>query len=83
MELKNIKALKPKKKSASVMEIYGNSEIVIDGCKGVSDYSESFIKLDLGGRCVKISGASLTVCSYIYEQADIKGEIVSLEFDDD
>lgn len=63
-----------------MIEIYGDNEVVVDGCKGVSDYSENFIKLDLGRRFVKISGVSLTVSSYIYEQASIKGEIVSLEF---
>lgn len=80
MELKNLKALRLNEKSGGVIELYGNKEVIVDGCKGVSDYSDSFIKLDLGEIEVKISGASLTVCSYIYEQASIKGEIVSLEF---
>lgn len=83
MEIKSIKDIKLKTHPSSFIELYGNSEAVIDGCKGVSDYSESFIKLDLGQKKVKISGDALTVSSYIYESASVKGNIVSVEFTDD
>lgn len=65
------------------IEMYGNREIIVDGCKSVADYSGGYIKLDLGEKFLKICGNELTVTSYIYEQADIKGEIVSLEFTTD
>lgn len=65
------------------LEMYGNKEVIVDGCKSVADYSGGYIKLDLGNKFLKISGNELTVISYVFEQADIKGEIVSLEFTTD
>ncbi|MBR2877063.1 MAG: YabP/YqfC family sporulation protein [Clostridia bacterium] len=62
------------------IELYGNKQVVIDGCKAVIDYSESFLKLELDNISVKITGNNLIIESYIYEQLDLKGEIVALEF---
>ena len=62
------------------IELHGNREIIIDGAKGVIDYSEDFLKIDLGNICLKISGHNLVIESFIYEQIDVKGEIISLEF---
>ena len=62
------------------IELYGNKHIIIDGAKGVIDYSEDFLKIDLGNICLKISGRNLVIESFIYEQIDVKGEIVTVEF---
>ena len=62
------------------IELFGNKQIIIDGAKGVIDYSEDFLKIDLGNICLKISGRNLVIESFIYEQIDVKGEIISLEF---
>ena len=37
------------------IELFGNKQIIIDGAKGVIDYSEDFLKIDLGNICLKIS----------------------------
>jgi sporulation protein YqfC len=62
------------------IELYGNKQVIIEGAKGVIDYSEDILKIDLGNICLKISGRNLVIESFIYEQIDIKGEIVALEF---
>lgn len=62
------------------IELYGNKQIIIDGAKGVIDYSEDFLKIDLGNICLKISGRNLVIESFIYEQIEVKGEIVTVEF---
>lgn len=62
------------------IELFGNKQIIIDGCKGVIDYNEDFLKLDLGKIILKVTGKNLVIDSYIYEQVDLKGEIVSVEF---
>lgn len=62
------------------IELYGNKQIIIEGCKGVIDYCEDFLKLDLGSITLKVTGRDLIIESYIYEQIDLKGEIVSVEF---
>ena len=60
--------------------LYGNKQAIIEGCKGVVDYSEEFLKLDLGKLVLKISGRDLVIESYVYEELELKGEIVSVEF---
>ena len=62
------------------IELFGNKQIIVDGCKGVIDYNEDFLKLDLGKIILKVTGKNLVIDSYIYEQVDLKGEIVSVEF---
>lgn len=62
------------------IELYGNKQVIIEGCKGVVDYCEDFLKLDLGNMTLKVTGRDLVIESYIYEQIDLKGEIVSVEF---
>ena len=62
------------------IELFGNTQIIVDGCKGVIDYNEDFLKLDLGKIVLKVTGRNLVIDSYIYEQVDLKGEIVSVEF---
>lgn len=62
------------------IELYGNKQIIIDGAKGVIDYSEDFLKIDLGNICLKISGNKLVIESFVYEQIDVKGEIITVEF---
>ena len=59
------------------IELFGNKQIIVDGCKGVIDYNEDFLKLDLGKIVLKVTGRNLIIDSYIYEQVDLKGEIVS------
>ena len=62
------------------IELYGNKQIIIDGAKSVIDYSEDFLKIDLGNICLKISGNKLVIESFVYEQIDVKGEIITVEF---
>ncbi len=62
------------------IELFGNKQIIVDGCKGVVDYNEDYLKLDLGKIILKVTGRGLVIDSYIYEQVDLKGEIVSVEF---
>ena len=62
------------------IELYGNKRVIVEGCKGVVDYNEDFLKLDLGNIILKVTGRSLVIESYIYEQIDLKGEIISVEF---
>lgn len=76
MKLKSIKEESIK----GNIELYGNKQVIVEGCKGVVDYCEDFLKLDLGNIILKITGSNLIIESYIYEQIDLKGEIFSVEF---
>lgn len=65
---------------SSFIELSGNREAVIEGCRGVLDFGESSIALSLGKMNVRIIGDELTVASFVYGQALVRGNICGLEF---
>lgn len=67
-------------KHASNIEMYSDRELIADGCKAVCDYETDFIRLDMGNLEMTVRGAELAVESYAYEQIDITGKIISVEF---
>lgn len=62
------------------IEFRGNYDVVIEGCKGIIDYEESGISLNLGKMIVRFGGADLEISSFFEEQAIIKGTVVIMEF---
>ena len=64
----------------SHIEISGNREVIVDGCKGVLQYDEDVIKLNAGRLVIKFSGSDLRIHSMQSEQALISGQIISIEF---
>lgn len=62
------------------MEMLGNREAVIDGCKGILDYSDDKIKLNLGDRTICFSGSGLCIKALSCEQAVITGIICTIDF---
>lgn len=75
-KLKNIEA----DAYGAVIELYSDKRVLIFDCKGVIDYNDESIVLDLGERKLKILGKQLVVDSFVFDQTDIKGIITSLEF---
>ncbi len=63
-----------------VIELYSNRRLLVFDCKGVIDYNDESIILDLGERKLKIMGKGLVVDSFVFDQTDIRGSITSLEF---
>lgn len=66
--------------SDAVIELYSNKRLLVFDCKGVVDYSDESIVLDLGERKLKVLGKKLVVDSFVFDQTDIRGNITSLEF---
>lgn len=67
-------------RNCGYMEIVSNTCALVDGCKGVLEYDDSLIKLNLGKKSVCFRGNSLTIKSLAMEQAMVEGFIVSVEF---
>lgn len=63
------------------LELSGNREAIVDGCKGILRYEEGVISLNLGRGCVTFRGAQLCMNNMKYEQAVITGTIASIEFE--
>lgn len=62
------------------IEFRGNTDVVIEGCKGIVEYEESGISLNLGKMIVRFSGADLEISSFYEEQAILKGTVAEMEF---
>lgn len=62
------------------IEFMGGSDVTVEGCKGVVEYSEDVIALNLGKNILRFRGASLEISVFSEEQAVIKGDIAIMEF---
>lgn len=62
------------------IEISGNREIVVDGCEGVFEYSDSYIKIKLKKGVLILSGNNLNIVCFENSLITLKGKIETLEF---
>ena len=66
--------------SELVMEIISDREVNVEGCRGVIEYDESFIKLNAGKGTVTLFGGGLIIESYSDTELLIKGKLEKIEF---
>ena len=62
------------------IEMLGNREIIVDGCKGVVEYDEINIRLSLGECVLSLSGKDLIIKSFDNDIAVICGQICEISF---
>lgn len=62
------------------IEMLGGGEAVVDGCKGVLEYTEDTIALNAGACVLRFQGKNLTIRAYSESQTEIYGDISSVEF---
>ncbi|MDR1409040.1 MAG: YabP/YqfC family sporulation protein [Oscillospiraceae bacterium] len=62
------------------LEMTGNQELLLDGCKGVVAYDENEIRLNLGDLALAVTGADLTMRTLRFEECAITGQIASVAF---
>lgn len=62
------------------IEIFGNNEITLEGCRGVFEYSDSYIKLNLGKGSLILCGSCLDIVTFDNSRISIKGKLSSVEF---
>lgn len=62
------------------IELFGNTEVNIEGCKGVIEYNDEEIKLNIGKNEIKFLGTDLEIKSYFSEQITIIGNIMTIEY---
>ena len=66
-------------KSANIV-LSSNREAVVDGCKGILEYSDSVIRINMGNMVVRFIGRGLDIRSLTADQAVVAGFIVSVDF---
>lgn len=62
------------------IEILGNREMVIDGCRGVVEYGENLIKLNTVNVVISLVGMDLLIKSFDSGVAIITGQISEITF---
>ncbi len=67
-------------RGTAYIELSGNYEAIIEGCKGVLEYSDDAIRLNLGKNEVRFFGTELVIKSYFNEQVIIQGNILTIDF---
>ena len=62
------------------IEICGNTRITIDGCLGVYEYRDTYLRLRLTKGTVILSGIGFNIVFFENRQITVKGKISSVEF---
>lgn len=61
------------------IELIGSTELIINGLKGIGEYTSERIRIDLGGFIITIHGDELFINSFTHSGAIINGTILGLE----
>ena len=62
------------------VELLSDREAVVDGCRGILEYSESCIRLCTGALTVRFTGEGLTMRNFGGLGAVVEGKIRSVDF---
>ncbi len=62
------------------IEMIGNREIIVDGCKGVIEYGENLIKLNIGELVLCLVGDNMIIESFDGGVAVIRGKFAEISF---
>ncbi len=61
-------------------ELFGNRELLLEGCLGVFEYSDTYLKLRISHGSVIICGKGFDIVLFEDALIRIKGEFSSIEF---
>lgn len=64
----------------SLITIAGGSELIVEGLRGILDYSGETLRVNTVSGIVLVMGAELEITSMTAEELTLKGRISSLEF---
>lgn len=67
-------------KNCAHIELYANKQACIEGCKGIVEYTDDKIILNIGSVCAKFCGTDLTVSSFDGETAMLSGTFCTIDF---
>lgn len=62
------------------IQLSGNRTIYIEGCRGILEFDDCYLKISLGKKTLTVVGAELTVEGYEGHNVTICGRIQGLEF---
>lgn len=62
------------------IELFCNNQAVIDGCLGVYEYNDTYLKLRLTKGALVLCGTDFDIVTFENKMITVKGKITSLEF---
>ena len=62
------------------IEMVSNKEALIDGCKGIVEYNENIIRLNIPEGQIQFRGRGLEIACMSEESMIVRGYIMGLEF---
>lgn len=62
------------------IEMFSNKKMILDGCKGIVDYQNQYIKLKLKKGYLTVIGTDFLISAYESGAITVNGNITSLEF---
>lgn len=62
------------------IELFGNKEITVEGCIGVFEYSETYLKLKLQKGALIVCGTNFDISAFEGTTITVKGKMSSIEF---
>lgn len=62
------------------VELLGNRQAVVDGCKGIIEYSDSCIRLSTSRLILRFTGTGLEIRALTESSAIVEGTILSVEY---
>ena len=69
-----------KKFSGAKIEMLSNREVSVDGCRGIAEYNDIYVKLRIIGGFLIITGKSLVIPVFERPLITVTGEINAIEF---
>ena len=62
------------------IELFGNREITVEGCMGVFEYRDTYLKLKLPKGALILCGTCFDITAFEGTTITVKGNLSSLEF---
>ena len=64
------------------IQLFGDKQITVDGCKGVDEYTDLYIKIKTNGGLISIGGRYLNIKLLTTTSIIVEGKIFSVAFED-
>ena len=65
---------------AAQIELFGNREALVDGCRGVLQYEDTVVRVGTGQMIVRFTGRDLCICALQSGQLRITGTLAGIDF---
>ncbi len=62
------------------IELFSNKEMILEGCAGVYEYTDCYIRLNVGKGSLILNGSDFDISSFEEKTIVLKGNISSIEF---